>query len=1118
MATVNSIALKKHELAPAGAPEPLKVIVSMEATRVRQPVQLGEEGDEATSGCPTSRPDSGETGDPSMDQQVTARQQFNQATEKSLQPMTPPEDKMCRSFTLPILNLDRLRTAKALVDKAVKKHKVFSIQGPYPIVRAALRARGWVERRMPSPNQHVYRRHCDQNRKGSAANDADDSGDDDCELDENNPGGVEKEDDSDGMYDIMCRLVRNEMVYFYWTNRRETIDTHTLQKEQITNHFAKAGSFTTKVGLCVNLRNLRWFDSSNPDTFFPRCYMLGAEDERHAFIEDYRRTACSSLLQCIVERKQGVQGEGQKGGKDQPNQNRRKQCKRRATPLVPSKIIDSALKICQEFLDSLEHNDIDISSEKPQSLTKEQWEEFINNYYLVVHDGAEIEDSFGFVDRCQVMLQRLREVSPQLNTDGIHNIWIVKPGAKSRGRGITCAKRLDEILRLVNSDLALIKDNKWVVQKYLERPLLVHGTKFDVRQWFLVTDWNPLTVWFYKKCYLRFSTRPYSLDTMDSSVHLCNNSIQKHLQPSQLRHPDIPADNMWSCDQFRVFLSSQGLAAQWETVVVSGMKMAVIHALQTTQDLVESRKSTFELYGADFMLGPDLHPWLIEINASPTMVPSTAVTARLCTAVQEDTLRVVLDRRGDRTANTGGFQLIYKQPILWSLRRGQASVSYAQSLLGAPETRLTALDNGLRIASEETGDATCTVGLWIDAGSRYESEKNNGTGFFLEHMAFKGTKKYPQTALEQQVESMGGHLSAYTSREHTAFYMKTLAKDLPKAVELLSEVVQSNALSEAEIEQQRGVVLRELEEVEGNLQEVCLDLLHATAFQGTALGHSVIGPSNNARVLTRQDLVDYINSHYKAPRMVLAAAGGVNHEELVGLAKTHFSGMSFEYEGDAVPVLSPCRFTGSEVRMRDDALPLAHVAIAVEGASAASPDIVPLKVANAIIGSYDVTYGGGKNLSSRLARLAVEANLCHSFQAFHSCYSDTGLLGIYFVTDKHYIEDMMHWSQNAWMNLCTTVTESDVARGKNALKASLVGHLNGTTPMCDDIGKHILHYGRRIPLAEWDARIDAVTPKMVRDVCSKYIYDKCPAVAAVGPVEQLPDYNRVRSAMYWLRF
>ncbi|XP_044079370.1 tubulin monoglycylase TTLL3-like isoform X3 [Siniperca chuatsi] len=586
-------------------------------------------------------------GGPSKDQKVTAVvQQCNQDEGKSLQTSvsaTPPEGKVRHSFVSPpVLNPERLRTAKGHVDKAVK--------GPYPVIRAALRARGWVEQRMHRRNHRAHQRHSDESRASS--NDAGDSDDDDDD--------VEKEQDPDGLYDLMSRLVRNEMVYFYWTNRRDAINTNSLQKEQITNHFAKAGTFTTKVGLCVNLRNLHWFDSADPETFFPRCYRLGAQDEKHAFIEDYRRTACTSLLKYIVEREQGVQEEGTSHN-IRAVQDQRKHSKQRSRPVVLSQMIDSALKVCQEFLESLEHSDIDISLETPQTLTKEEWAEFIDSYYLVVHGGAEIENSDHFVTCCKAMLQRLVEVSPQLDIDGIHNIWIIKPGAKSRGRGIKCAKRLDQILQLVNGDPTLIKESKWVVQKYLERPLLVHGTKFDVRQWFLVTDWNPLTVWFYKKCYLRFSTQPYSLDTLDSSVHLCNNSIQKHLKPSQQRHRGIPSDNMWSDDQFRTFLSSQGRDAQWQTVVVPGMKRAVIHALQTTQDLMESRKNTFELYGADFMLGRDLRPWLIEINASPTMAPSTTVTARLCAAVQEDTLRVVLDRRADRTANTGDFQLIYRQ-------------------------------------------------------------------------------------------------------------------------------------------------------------------------------------------------------------------------------------------------------------------------------------------------------------------------------------------------------------------------------------------------------------------------------------------------------------------------
>uniref|UniRef100_A0A3P8SUP6 Tubulin tyrosine ligase-like family, member 3 n=1 Tax=Amphiprion percula TaxID=161767 RepID=A0A3P8SUP6_AMPPE len=420
----------------------------------------------------------------------------------------------------------------------------------------------------------------------------------------------------------------------------------------MTNHYANAATFTTKVGLCVNLRNLQWFDTADPDTFFPRCYRLGAEDEKHAFIEDFRRTACTSLLQYVVEtstwRRDKPESEEQnaKNSVSESKSNSSQKRGEKSLMCYVKYIIDTALHVCQEFLNALTHSDIDVTAETPPSGEEWQWVQFLQDYYMVVHKGALIRGSSVFVERCQAMLARLQEVCPQLDTDGLNNIWIIKPGAKSRGRGIMCMNRLDDILALVDTDRALMKESKWVVQKYLERPLLVHGTKFDLRQWFLVTDWNPLTVWFYKECYLRFSTQPYSTKTLDSSVHLCNNSIQKHFQPSHDRHPGVPEDNMWSCSQFRSYLQRQDRGAEWESVVVPGMQQAVVHALQTAQDLVEPRKASFELYGADFMLGRDLRPWLLEINASPTML---------------DTLRVVLDRRTDPSAYTGGFQLIYKQ-------------------------------------------------------------------------------------------------------------------------------------------------------------------------------------------------------------------------------------------------------------------------------------------------------------------------------------------------------------------------------------------------------------------------------------------------------------------------
>uniref|UniRef100_A0AAZ3S4H0 Uncharacterized protein n=1 Tax=Oncorhynchus tshawytscha TaxID=74940 RepID=A0AAZ3S4H0_ONCTS len=130
-----------------------------------------------------------------------------------------------------------------------------------------------------------------------------------------------------------------------------------------------------------------------------------------------------------------------------------------------------------------------------------------------------------------------------------------------------------------------------------------------------------------------------------NSDHLCNNSIQKHFQPSQWRHPEVPEDNMRSCSQFKAFLRAQGQGSAWGVLVVPGV----------VQGLVEGRRGSFELYGADFMLGRDLRHWLLEINAT------MAITAHLCPAVQLDNLRVVLDRREDPGAYTGGFQLIYKQ-------------------------------------------------------------------------------------------------------------------------------------------------------------------------------------------------------------------------------------------------------------------------------------------------------------------------------------------------------------------------------------------------------------------------------------------------------------------------
>merc|ERR1711990_66332 len=437
-------------------------------------------------------------------------------------------------------------------------------------------------------------------------------------------------------------------------------------------------------------------------------------------------------------------------------------------------------------------------------------------------------------------------------------------------------------------------------------------------------------------------------------------------------------------------------------------------------------------------------------------------------------------------------------------------------LLNVPPTDISVLDNGMRVATENSGAPTATVGLWIDTGSRYENAANNGVAHFLEHMAFKGTAKRSQTGLELEVENMGAHLNAYTSREQTVFYAKCLAGDTEAAVEVLSDILTNSTFGNQEIERERGVILREMQEVEMNLREVVFDHLHAVAYQGTPLGRTILGPTKNIKSITRDDLVHYISTHYKGPRMVMAGAGGINHEELCDLTTKHFGKIGHTYDAE-IPLDLNCRYTGSDVRVRDDGMPLAHVAIAIEGCGWTNPDNIPLMIANTMIGSWDRSMGGGTHNASRLAHYCADKSFCTSFQSFNTCYKDTGLWGIYFVTDKLNQENMIYNIQMEWMRMGTGITDFEVERAKNLLKTNMLLQLDGTTPICEDVGRQMLCYGRRIPQHELEARINSVDAQLVRDTCYKYIYDRCPVLAAVGPIENLPDYNRIRSGMYWLR-
>ncbi|KAM6162167.1 protein monoglycylase TTLL8 [Erethizon dorsatum] len=466
----------------------------------------------------------------------------------------------------------------------------------------------------------------------------------------------------------MSRLVKNETPSFLWTIKRDVVDYHNLSSDQMLNHYAKTASFTTKIGLCVNVRSLPWLVQANPDAFFPRCYSLCTESEKQEFVDDFRHTMASSILKWVVSHQtcprsktrsqKGEARPGEEDGQTDP-EGADKKCRG-----LPGQLVDAACRVCQAYLGQREHEDIDRLGSSMEGLSEAEWSNLTQQYYALVRGDAVISSSRNYFSQCQALLNKIKSVNPQTEIDGLRNIWIIKPAAKSRGRDIVCMDHVEDILALVAADRPPSQDNRWVVQKYIETPLLIYDTKFDIRQWFLVTDWNPLTIWFYKESYLRFSTQPFSLGSLDSAIHLCNNAIQKHLQNDKGRSPLLPSHNMWSSVRFQEYLQGQGRGAVWGSLIYPSMKRAVTHAMKVAQDHVEPRRNSFELYGADFVLGRDFRPWLIEINSSPTMHPSTPVTAQLCAQVQEDTIKVVVDHRLDRNCDIGNFELLWRQPTV----------------------------------------------------------------------------------------------------------------------------------------------------------------------------------------------------------------------------------------------------------------------------------------------------------------------------------------------------------------------------------------------------------------------------------------------------------------------
>jgi processing peptidase subunit beta len=435
---------------------------------------------------------------------------------------------------------------------------------------------------------------------------------------------------------------------------------------------------------------------------------------------------------------------------------------------------------------------------------------------------------------------------------------------------------------------------------------------------------------------------------------------------------------------------------------------------------------------------------------------------------------------------------------------------------------VTVLDNGIRVASgPDNGSSTATVGVWINAGSRYENPANNGVAHFLEHMMFKGTPTTTRSQLEAGLENQGSHLNAYTSREQTTFYGQVLKENTKPMLALLADMLQNSEITENAVESERGTILREMQEVESIDEEMVFDRLHQTAYRKHPLGYTILGPVENIKSISRQDLLNYQKSHYTGGRMVIAGAGGVSHDELVAMSSEFFGTVPADTpEGYEAPVLQPAWFTGSDIQVRYDDMPTASLAFGFPVAGWNDADHIPLMLIQSILGSYNkATAGGnGKFSDSILVSKVAEADLADSFHVFNTQYSDTGLFGISAVAKEHTVEQLMDTLFYEVTRLSYECSEDTLEQARNILKTTMLAHLDSNEKVCEDIGRQMLMYGRHIHISEYFARMDAVDCNAIKACAKRFFYDRDFAMASIGPTCELNDYGHLRRRTYWNRF
>ena len=414
--------------------------------------------------------------------------------------------------------------------------------------------------------------------------------------------------------------------------------------------------------------------------------------------------------------------------------------------------------------------------------------------------------------------------------------------------------------------------------------------------------------------------------------------------------------------------------------------------------------------------------------------------------------------------------------------------------------QVTSLPSGLTVITETTPHVrTAAIGVFVAAGTRYERASEHGLSHFIEHMAFKGTRRRSAREIAEAIENVGGDLNAETGIERTSYFARLLGSDVELALDVMGDLLTESAFDPDELEREKNVILQEIGSVEDTPDDLVFDLLTATAWPDQAIGRPILGTRQGVEAFDRAAIDDYLGRRYSAGATIVAAAGAVEHDQILALAQSRLE----KLHAASAPAEERAAYRGGETKLRRR-LEQTHVVVGFEGRPAGAPDHDAAQV-------FAAAVGGG--MSSRLFQEVREKRgLAYSIYGFHWDFIDTGLFGFYAGSADGDAAEVVAASLDCLAEATQGLEELEIRRVKAQMKVSLVSAFEQPAARVHQLSRQMQVYGRPLSFDEMLARVDAVTVEEVRKTGAAMLRSP-PAVAAVGAVGKVPGRAKIARAL-----